>query len=80
MTGSGENDQVKDSSLVSVYNVDGWVEDLPKLNMGRYYHGCGHYINSANKMVGLIKKYFDPFIVNFLISKGVFSERWKERG
>ena len=36
---------------VSVYGIDGWMEDLPDLRSGRFYHGCGHYINDENKMV-----------------------------
>ena len=45
---------VHDSSAmtkVTVYNSGGFVEDKPPLNTGRYYHGCGHYVNSDNKMV-----------------------------
>ena len=45
---------VHDSSAmtkVTVYNSGGFVEDKPPLNTGRYYHGCGHYVNTDNKMV-----------------------------
>ena len=38
--------------LVTVYNKKGWVEDLPSLNQGRRSHGCGHYVNTENKLVG----------------------------
>ena len=38
------------TSRVVVYNESGWVEDLPRLNQYRWEHGCGHYINSDNKM------------------------------
>ena len=38
---------------VSVYNsLMGWVEDLPSLNTGRYSHGCGHFVNTGNQVVG----------------------------
>ena len=37
--------------LVTVYNKKGWVEDLPSLNQGRRSHGCGHYVNTENKLV-----------------------------
>ena len=36
---------------VSVYNEEGWVEDLPSLNLGRSNHGCGHFMNADYKMV-----------------------------
>ena len=37
-------------STVSVYNDDGWVQDLAPLNKGRYGHACGHY-TSDNDLV-----------------------------
>ena len=37
--------------LVTVYNKEGWVEDLTSLNQGRRSHGCGHYVNTENKLV-----------------------------
>ena len=40
-------------SRVSVYSLDGWVEDLPDLLTGRAGHGCGHYINNEDKMVAI---------------------------
>ena len=36
---------------VSVYDIEGWVKDLPSLQRGRYNHGCGHYVNDKNKIV-----------------------------
>ena len=39
------------TSRVSVYNEGGWVKDLPSLNLGRSNHGCGHFVNTDNKMV-----------------------------
>ena len=36
---------------VSKYTRDGWIEDLPELNSGRYDHGCGHFKNDENIMV-----------------------------
>ena len=38
---------------VSVYGIQGWVEDLPGLLEGRFGHGCGHYVNNYNKTVGV---------------------------
>ena len=43
-------------SRVTVYNNEGFVEDWPELNMGRYEHGCGHYVNTDSKVVRHIDK------------------------
>ena len=40
--------------IVSVYNIGGWVEDLPDLNTGRRNHGCGHYVDNNNDIVRLV--------------------------
>ena len=37
---------------MSKYNGGGWLEDLPDLNVGRFDHGCGHYVDSNNNNVG----------------------------
>ena len=37
---------------VTEYDQVGNYKELPKLITGRYGHGCGHYINNDNKMVG----------------------------
>ena len=39
------------SDRVTVYNEQGWVEDLPSLITGRFDHGCGHFVNNENKLV-----------------------------
>ena len=36
---------------VTVYNTEGFQEDWPGLNMGRYHHGCGHFVNTDNEVV-----------------------------
>ena len=36
---------------VSKYNKDGWIEDLPSLNVGRELHGCGTYLDSNSNRV-----------------------------
>ena len=47
---------LENSRRVSVYNIDGWVEDLPDLNEGRSgWHGCGHYVDSNNDIVRLVE-------------------------
>ena len=33
-------------TTVSVYNDDGWQEDLEPLNQGRWGHACGHYTSN----------------------------------
>ena len=45
---------IQDERTVSVYTIEGWQRDLPKLNKGRWFHGCGHYQNSDNEMVSLV--------------------------
>jgi len=32
-------------TTVSVYTVEGWQQDLPPLNTGRYYHACSSYLS-----------------------------------
>ena len=39
------------ATRVTVYNTNGWVEDLPSLITGRFDHGCGHFVNNENKLV-----------------------------
>ena len=36
---------------VTVYNTEGYVEDLPNLNEARSDHGCGHFVNTDNQVV-----------------------------
>ena len=38
------------------YGLEGWLEDLPPLNMGRYYHGCGGYV-SGGDLVSAVHSY-----------------------
>ena len=35
---------------VSVFDIGGWIEDLPNMSW-RSYHGCGHYIDGNNNIV-----------------------------
>ena len=42
------------SDMVTVYNEQGWVEELPTLIIARDQHACGHFINSDNKVVLLV--------------------------
>ena len=38
-------------NTVSVYNSNGWVEDLANLSTGRYHHACGYFTDSSGQMV-----------------------------
>ena len=38
---------------VSVYNMDGWVRDLPNLNQGRTNLACGHYLDDNGDQVSI---------------------------
>ena len=38
-------------NTVTEYNIDGWVRELPDLNMGRYDHGCGYFVNDNQQIV-----------------------------
>ena len=42
------------TDLVTVYNEQGWVEELPTLIIARELHACGHFINTDNKVVLLV--------------------------
>ena len=33
---------------VSRYGLEGWLEDLPPLNVGRSRHGCGSYVSDGD--------------------------------
>ena len=35
------------SDKATIYNDNGFVEDLPFLNIGRWGHACGHYITDT---------------------------------
>jgi len=37
-----------------VYDINGFVEELPSLNTPRKEHGCGHYKNNDDKVVYLV--------------------------
>ena len=48
LTGGFDHTEI---TRVAVYDVDGFVEYLPNMNHKRSDHGCGHYIDSNDKMV-----------------------------
>merc|ERR1712098_423880 len=41
-------------TTVSRYSTSGWMEDLPELNDGRWYHGCGYFYNDDMQRVFLV--------------------------
>ena len=45
---------------VTAYNLDGFVEDLPLLNIGRQYHACSSFVQGSNT------------VRNWIISKANF--------
>ena len=49
---------------VSRYGTQGFLEDLPSLNVGRYYHGCGAYLKDDGAQV---LQYFDIGITKYII-------------
>ena len=38
-------------TTVSVYDLNGWVEDLPYLNIGRRHHACSSFLNADGAKV-----------------------------
>ena len=37
-------------TTVSVYGLQGWMEDLQPLNTGRYWHACSHYMSGGTRV------------------------------
>ena len=46
---------------VAVYDMSGFVENLPELNIGRQYHGCASFLNEFNQRVGSNSDYSNVF-------------------
>jgi len=49
---------------VSRYATNGWMEDLPELNEGRTYHGCGYYYNDDMERVFLVAGGFNSIEID----------------
>ena len=49
------NGQTDASSIVSIYDQNGWRKDLPSLQQERKNHGCGSYNNDENNIVSISK-------------------------
>ena len=41
-------------SKVTMYDSQGRISGLPEINVGRFDHGCGHYVDNNNEIVGLV--------------------------
>ena len=37
-------------TTVSRYNNDGFVSDMPRLNKGRYWHGCTSFLSGGQQV------------------------------
>ena len=49
ITGGGVTRKVN-RKIVSRYNKNGWVEDLPSLRVGRGGHGCAQFLSGGDKV------------------------------
>ena len=51
------------------YNTAGFIEDLPDLNQGRYWHGCGSYhTDDGDKVIDSLQtKAEHCFVLLFII-------------
>ena len=65
------------ATMVTVYNTEGWVEELPRLNQGRYRHGCGHFVNTDNKEVS-DDHITIPVKITMSSCPGVPRSRWQD--
>ena len=45
--------------MSSRYGLAGWWYDLPPMNHGRWFHGCGHFTNSPGGNVLLVAGGYD---------------------
>ena len=51
LTGNRNNYNFPETtSIVSVYNKNGWVRDLAPMNQGRYGHGCTSFVSGGKKV------------------------------
>ena len=64
------------ATTVSVYSVQGWLEDLPPLSIGRINHACAGYTSGGRTVRFSLFK--NPYILNavllqmFIVSGGFF--------
>ena len=50
ITGGYDTNTFDSSTTVSVYNLQGWVEDLQPLNDGRRSHACTSYMSGGTRV------------------------------
>ena len=60
---------VKTRDKVSVYNVQGWQEDLPPLNTGREQHACTSYVSGGKRVEKFISYESKVLDIHFKICK-----------
>ena len=49
------------TSIVSIYDQNGWRKDLPSLQQERKHHGCGSYKDDENNIVSKQSKHLHVF-------------------
>ena len=43
-------------NTVSLYGIQGWIEDLPSLNYNRYQHACSSYMSGGSRVRDYMKE------------------------
>ena len=47
---TGGRGRTLNSTTVSVYGLQGWKQDLPPLNIGRFYHACTSFLSGGHRV------------------------------
>jgi len=69
---------------VTEYDINGWRQELPDLNTGRYDHGCGYYVNANKEIVYLVAGGFyvdENYVRTYLASTEILTNggsRWMD--
>ena len=51
-------------TMVTEYNEDGFIRELPQLITGRYDHGCSSYVDSQQNDVIIISNLVKSYMLN----------------
>ena len=51
ITGNDHNSDGDDEKVVTEYNEDGFMRELPHLLVGRYNHACAYFVNDQRTKV-----------------------------
>ena len=62
---SGQSHHSPYSKQVTMYGPNGFLEDLPHLNVGRHNHACAGYLIDSGQFVLLVAGGLDENIGNF---------------